>query len=222
MHSYLSLFPALGLAALIGSTSALVPATAAAEQIDTPASRSAEIRARPDLRVPEPEIAAEAVGRILTVFFAFDREELAPEARRALDRIAPQLRETLRRGKTILIEGHTDSFGAEAYNHALSERRAKAVGNYLRDAWGISPHQLVLRAWGQSLPRDAAAAQAAENRRTEITIVPQRSAAKPCGGQSGWVTTPAHLDIDDFGGAPNPLRHAQHDKTLVIISCAPQ
>ncbi|MCC5966874.1 MAG: OmpA family protein [Natronohydrobacter sp.] len=222
MHPYLSWLPALGLTALIATTSALVPAVAAAETYDAPESRSAEIRARPELRVPAPEITTEATGRVLTVFFAFDRAELAPEARRALDRIGPHLRDTLRAGKTVFIEGHTDSFGAEAYNHALSERRARAVGDYLRDAWGIVPDQLVFRAWGQSLPRDGATAQSAENRRTEITVAPRRSAPKPCGGQSGSVTIPAHLDIDDFGGAPNPLRHALSDKTPVIISCAPQ
>jgi outer membrane protein OmpA-like peptidoglycan-associated protein len=39
---------------------------------------------------------------------------------------------------TMTIEGNTDNVGTKAYNQKLSERRAKAVKNYIVDKFGIS------------------------------------------------------------------------------------
>ncbi len=40
-------------------------------------------------------------------------------------------------GVAIVVEGHTDARGADAYNMTLSERRAKAVEDYL-----VQKHQI--------------------------------------------------------------------------------
>jgi outer membrane protein OmpA-like peptidoglycan-associated protein len=52
---------------------------------------------------------------------------------------------------TALIEGHTDSIGTEAYNLALSDRRAKAVFDYLTSR-GVSPDRLKSKGFGESQP----------------------------------------------------------------------
>lgn len=154
--------------------------------------------------MPTPVLTDQA-HRHLTVFFGFDDDRLVPAARRALDRLAPHLRENLARGGTVLIDGHTDAAGRAAYNRALSERRARAVARYLQDAWQISPRQLVLRAWGEDLPRRPAATRAAENRRVEITLIaPGHRPAEPDCAPVWHRPAPGHLDIDDFGGAPRP------------------
>ncbi|HKJ65398.1 MAG TPA: OmpA family protein [Desulfopila sp.] len=49
------------------------------------------------------------------------------------------------------IFGHTDSIGPDAYNQKLSERRARAVFNYLVDN-GIDKTRLKTRGFGESLP----------------------------------------------------------------------
>ncbi len=52
---------------------------------------------------------------------------------------------------TALIEGHTDSVGSEAYNLALSDRRAKSVFDYLTSR-GVDPARLSSVGKGESMP----------------------------------------------------------------------
>ncbi len=52
---------------------------------------------------------------------------------------------------TAEIYGHTDSIGTDAYNQKLSERRARAVFNYLVEN-GIDPGRLKTRGFGENLP----------------------------------------------------------------------
>jgi outer membrane protein OmpA-like peptidoglycan-associated protein len=63
------------------------------------------------------------------VLFDFDKNELRPEAAQALGRVAEIIRQ--RRPRAVLVIGHTDSMGADAYNEALSRRRAEAVEAWL-------------------------------------------------------------------------------------------
>lgn len=72
---------------------------------------------------------------IPNVEFAFDSAELSTEFKSTLDSASeflkphrPLLREGLGELKVI---GHTDSVGPEAYNQALSERRARSVADHL-------------------------------------------------------------------------------------------
>ncbi|MCR9276470.1 MAG: OmpA family protein [Pseudomonadaceae bacterium] len=55
---------------------------------------------------------------------------------------------------TAVIEGHTDSRGAESYNQALSERRAASVRNYLVNEGDIASDRLTSRGYGESQPAD--------------------------------------------------------------------
>jgi len=72
---------------------------------------------------------------INNVEFGFDSAELTDEYKAELDAASDMLkphRELLRSGvATLNVVGYTDSRGADAYNQALSERRAKAVADYL-------------------------------------------------------------------------------------------
>ena len=52
---------------------------------------------------------------------------------------------------TAKIVGHTDSIGTEQYNQALSERRAKAVFDYLASR-GVSPSRMQAIGMGESDP----------------------------------------------------------------------
>jgi outer membrane protein OmpA-like peptidoglycan-associated protein len=76
--------------------------------------------------------------------------------------------------KTLVeVAGHTDSTGSEAYNQALSLRRANSVGAYLV-AQNIRADRLITVGAGESRPvasNDTAEGRAL-NRRVEITIVP--------------------------------------------------
>jgi len=55
-------------------------------------------------------------------------------------------------GKSILIEGHTDSSGNNKYNVDLSYRRALQVKRILVEQYDIDRDQLRIQGFGESAP----------------------------------------------------------------------
>jgi outer membrane protein OmpA-like peptidoglycan-associated protein len=82
------------------------------------------------------------------LLFDFDRAALRPQAKPALDLVARMVAE---RNRPVTIEGHTDSKGSEAYNQALSERRALAVEGALLDRMTSAP-AMTVRGFGELRP----------------------------------------------------------------------
>ena len=74
-------------------------------------------------------------------------------------------------GLAGMIEGHTDSTGSEAYNQALSERRAQSVVDYLRAA-GV---QADLTAVGHGETRPVADNSTAEGRAANRRVMVSRT-----------------------------------------------
>jgi outer membrane protein OmpA-like peptidoglycan-associated protein len=76
--------------------------------------------------------------------------------------------------KTVVdVGGHTDSTGADAYNMALSQRRAQSVTGYL-SAQGIGANRFVTQGYGETRPigsNDTPEGRA-QNRRVEIVLAP--------------------------------------------------
>ncbi|QWX85139.1 OmpA family protein [Cellulophaga sp. HaHaR_3_176] len=72
----------------------------------------------------------------------------------------------------ILIEGHTDSAGADEYNMTLSKQRAQSVSQYLSDN-GIMPYRLTTKWYGEAQPKadNTTNEGKAKNRRVEVVIV---------------------------------------------------
>lgn len=73
----------------------------------------------------------------------------------------------------VEVAGHTDSTGSDAYNQALSERRATSVASYLQSQ-SINPQRMITIGLGESMPvADNATSEGRQaNRRVEITMVP--------------------------------------------------
>jgi outer membrane protein OmpA-like peptidoglycan-associated protein len=71
----------------------------------------------------------------------------------------------------ILVEGHTDDTGAEAYNMDLSRRRAASVVEFL-EAQGVSSTRLQTEAFGESQPKypNDSEEHRSQNRRVELGI----------------------------------------------------
>ncbi|OPX41060.1 MAG: hypothetical protein B1H13_04155 [Desulfobacteraceae bacterium 4484_190.3] len=78
----------------------------------------------------------------------------------------------------ILVTGHTDNTGSEKYNQDLSERRAKAVKNYLV-LKGISARRITSMGFGETMPvaSNATPEGRQKNRRVEIEIKPRQQPA---------------------------------------------
>jgi outer membrane protein OmpA-like peptidoglycan-associated protein len=74
-------------------------------------------------------------------------------------------------GATTEVQGHTDSTGSAAYNQSLSERRAKAVADWL-GAHGVAPGTLTTAGYGATKPvADNATDEGRQaNRRVEVVV----------------------------------------------------
>ncbi len=112
--------------------------------------------------------AAAIVIDLRGVNFAFDKSDLTAESIAILD----QAVDVLNRYAALKVEvaGHTDSVGTDAYNQGLSERRAKAVYDYLTGK-GIAADRLSgPNGYGEAKPIDTndTSEGRARNRRTEL------------------------------------------------------
>ncbi len=87
-----------------------------------------EEQAEPEEEIKQVIVPAEKY-QIKPVFFGFDSSELSEEAKAALDETASLMKKfpTLQ----MDVYGHTDAIGSYEYNLGLSQRRAKAVADYL-------------------------------------------------------------------------------------------
>jgi outer membrane protein OmpA-like peptidoglycan-associated protein len=105
------------------------------------------------------------------VTFDTDRAELRPDFYPVLNSVVKVLKEY---EKTLIeVSGFTDSTGSDQHNLELSERRAQAVGGYLRGQ-GINPTRLLAQGFGEAQPiasNDTPAGRQ-ENRRVELRLVP--------------------------------------------------
>jgi outer membrane protein OmpA-like peptidoglycan-associated protein len=111
-------------------------------------------------------------GFVLTlsdIQFQRDESELSAETMRKLYPLITLLKDESRRN--IIIEGYTDSVGAEDYNAELSERRASAVRDFLVSA-GIDPRRTSVRGYGEEHPVASNDSENGrrENRRVEIIV----------------------------------------------------
>ena len=93
------------------------------------------------------------------VFYEFDRADLTPESAAALDGIIRTLEDNP--NVSIELSAHTDMKGSDEYNLRLSERRARAVVDYLIQH-GVAPDRLTPKGYGKSQPRTITRRQARE------------------------------------------------------------
>jgi outer membrane protein OmpA-like peptidoglycan-associated protein len=111
-------------------------------------------------------------GFVLTlsdIQFQRDESELSADTMRKLYPLITLLKDESQRN--IIIEGYTDSIGAEDYNRELSERRATAVRDFLVST-GIDPRRTSVRGYGEEHPifsNDSENGRR-ENRRVEVIV----------------------------------------------------
>lgn len=104
------------------------------------------------------------------VTFELDSADLTAESRPVLARIAEDLKKYQR--LRVEVQGHTDSSGSDAYNLKLSERRARAVRDYLISQ-GVASSQVEARGYGETQPiaSNATPEGRAMNRRVVMKVL---------------------------------------------------
>lgn len=149
----------------------------AARTIPAPAPVAAPQEVQPAAPVvaAAPQPVSEKVSFAAEALFDFDRALVKPEGKAALDDLMSKLQgmDT----EVMIAVGHTDSVGSDAYNQALSLRRADAVKAYLVSK-GLEQARLYTEGKGETQPvaDNATAEGRARNRRVVIEVVGTRTA----------------------------------------------
>jgi outer membrane protein OmpA-like peptidoglycan-associated protein len=130
-------------------------------------------------QIPNTQVTRREDSLLVTmpeaVLFDVNSAALKPQSQDALSQVANVM--VTYPDSSILVKGHTDSTGSEKYNQDLSERRAKAVQNYLI-AKGVSDSRITAIGFGKTMPvasNDTLDGRE-KNRRVEIEIKPKPQA----------------------------------------------
>lgn len=108
--------------------------------------------------------------RLENIYFAFNSAEIDSTSTIALTNFADFL--DLNPSLKVSIYGHTDNIGDDEFNLRLSERRAKAVSDYLIMK-GIANERLTWKGYGETRPLASNSTKSgrAANRRTEFEVI---------------------------------------------------
>lgn len=104
------------------------------------------------------------------VYFAYNQTVIGETERRKLELFGRYLLENAR--YQLLIEGHCDERGSNAYNRALGESRAIIVRDYLV-ALGVDRNRIQTLSYGEDKPADTGTGEDAHanNRRAEFIVL---------------------------------------------------
>lgn len=108
----------------------------------------------------------------IQIQFAYNSAELDASSKAVLNKIASALVKPNLINKSLVIAGHTDSRGSQAYNEKLGYQRAMAVSDYLAQPEngieGVAKQRMQVISYGEAEPIDANDTEAAINRRVEF------------------------------------------------------
>ena len=116
-------------------------------------------------QAPPPPVKKKIVLR--SVHFDFNKSNIRPDAVPVLDEAAKILKDDPT--VPVVVAGHTDSIGSDAYNMKLSQRRADAVKDYLV-SHGVDASRIRAEGFGKGQPvasNDTADGRA-QTRRVEL------------------------------------------------------
>ncbi|MGS0894027.1 OmpA family protein [Burkholderia stagnalis] len=118
---------------------------------------------------PAPPVAVERVNLSGDALFATAQAALTPTARASLDKLLNERAD--RAYSQVTVTGYTDSVGSDAYNLALSQRRAETVAAYLK-THGLQTDALSVAGRGKADPvaSNATPEGRASNRRVEVSL----------------------------------------------------
>ncbi|UCE63208.1 MAG: OmpA family protein, partial [Nitrospirota bacterium] len=119
-------------------------------------------------RIHEDELATAAAG-LQDIYFEFDSWKITQEGKDLLEKNANLLQDDA--DMNLLIEGHCDQRGTQAYNIVLGKKRAIAIRDYLV-ALGVEPSRLSVVTYGKEKPfcTDSTEFCYQENRRGHLIV----------------------------------------------------
>lgn len=135
-----------------------------------PLNDPAKVNDAYEVKIGLSQIRTGETGTLNNIFFEYDKYDLLPQSISDLEQLVGFL--TLNPRVRIEIGGHTDNTGSVSYNQQLSEKRAKAVYDYLIRT-GIPEARLSYRGYGPSHPVAGNNTETgrARNRRTDFKVI---------------------------------------------------
>lgn len=133
---------------------------------------------------PKPKVVAEKPKRVVVednkivinekIQFDFNKATIKPESDSLMQEIIGVIKENPHI-KKIAIEGHTSSEGSDKYNLKLSDKRAKAVMDYLVSKGGLDKAMFTAKGFGEGKPiaEESTEEGKEKNRRVEFNITEQ-------------------------------------------------
>jgi len=98
---------------------------------------------------PGRVVGEEKIRLNADLLFAFNDAALKPEGRTALSDVAAQAKQL--QLEVVIVTGHTDRLGSDAYNQRLSERRAASVRDFMVEQ-GIDASRIYTEGKGRTQP----------------------------------------------------------------------
>ena len=130
------------------------PAAVVAEAAPEPAPIAAAPEPMPEpAPAPEPAKCTPQMDTITVgaeKLFGFDKANLRDEGKAALNEAADKIKANPEI-KAVIVTGHTDRIGSDAYNQKLSDRRANQVKDYLASQ-GVDPSMIDAVGKGEAEP----------------------------------------------------------------------
>jgi outer membrane protein OmpA-like peptidoglycan-associated protein len=117
------------------------------------------------------------VIRLVGLTFQSGQDVVRPAYRPLLEKVR-QAADVFPRSQ-LVVEGHTDAYGGDENNLALSRRRAEAVGAYLTNELGVPAFRISSVGYGETQPiaNNDTEQGRSRNRRIDVIIEPQLEAA---------------------------------------------
>jgi outer membrane protein OmpA-like peptidoglycan-associated protein len=88
----------------------------------------------------------------LSITFDFDKADISREGYAQIAELAKALQSPSLVSSKLMIEGYTDSKGADDYNYKLSDKRAAAIVAALTNAYGVDASRLQSHGYGETRP----------------------------------------------------------------------
>lgn len=152
--------------AVVGAAAGAAVGAAVGRRMD---KQEAELRQIEGVEVTRPSEGEIEVRLTNDILFDYDSSALRAASRTTLNELAENFSQYP--DNQIIVEGHTDSTGSDAYNQRLSEQRAGNVADYLIGQ-GVPSRNVVVYGYGESDPKSSndTAEGRQLNRRVEIHI----------------------------------------------------
>lgn len=119
------------------------------EPVPVPVPEPAPVVVPPPAPAPKPVII-EKGRQTLNVEFDFDKSTIKKGYYNDIDNLVKVMKDYP--DLNVVIEGHTDSVGTDAYNKKLSQRRAESVKKYMVEKGGIDANRLKAQGFGEEKP----------------------------------------------------------------------